>query len=422
MVTMPRWGVPAIAAAAFALALALRLSFLAEHPPELYLVGDMALYAEQGQALFSRARVPWDTFTPPGYPAFLAVLGTVERVGAAQAVLGATTAALTTLLAHRLSRDALAAALAGVVTACYFPLVFYTGFVLTETLFAALLTALLWLALVACERGSRALGSVAGLTLALAATVRPSLLLFLPFLAWMALGRGRFLKREVGVLRAALFAASVALALVAWHTSLVLGRPATIASNGGVNFYLAHSECRSVRSLAGGRVVEVSTHYTRTHHREPCVIERPLLDEPWLYKTTLAAIAREPKKLVTALDGVREGLGIAPARGRREPPYWPGSFEHGEELDRYSRTYPWVVLLPALAGAALARRRADTRLAHRLAWSLLGSVCIALYAYNGNPRVRLSSDPVAIALACGALASLGRAAHASLGRRRATRS
>ena len=47
-------------------------------------------------------------------------------------------------------------------------------------------------------------------------------------------------------------------------------------------------------------------------------------------------------------------------------------------------------------------------LATHLRTELAEKKFILLYAYNGNPRVRVSSDPIAIALAASAWVALGR--------------
>ncbi|WP_437618357.1 glycosyltransferase family 39 protein [Sorangium sp. So ce1151] len=407
----------ALAAVIGLVALAPRWSFaVEEHPLRLYLVGDMALYLERGVALTERARTAWDTFTPPGYPALLAVLhaaapGDLALVGACQAALGALTAALTALFAYRLDRSLAVAALAGLATALYFPLIFYTGFVLTETTFAFLLLLFAWLELRALERGRAALGLAAGGVLGLAVLVRPSLLAFLPCVAFCALrGAGRA-RRAAG---ATLLACALVIAPVSAHTSWLLGRPVLVATNGGVNFFLAHSECRSVRSSAGGEVVEVSTHYNRTHFERRCELPRPFLDEGAYYRAGLAEIAEHPGRLLRAWRGVAEGLGLAPRRAWPNQPFWPGSVEHEAQIDASSRLFAPLVLLPALAhalGRAWARRGSRGAGAHEgararsLAWAILASVGVVLYAYNGNPRVRVSSDPLALALAASAWAA-----------------
>ncbi|WP_437774519.1 hypothetical protein [Sorangium sp. So ce1097] len=463
----------AIAALVGLVALVPRLRFaVEEHPLRLYVFGDMAIYLERGVALTERARTAWDTFTPPGYPALLAALhaaapGDLALVGACQAALGALTAALTALFAYRLDRSLAVAALAGLATALYFPLVFYTGFVLTETAFAFLLLLFAWLALRALDhgghRGGAALGGAAGGghglaaggvlggaaggghglaaggVLGLAVLVRPSLLAFLPWLAFRAV-RGAGPERRVA--RAALLACALVIAPVSAHTSWLLGRPALVATNGGVNFFLAHSACRSVRSTAGGEIVEVSTHYNRTHFERRCELPRPFLDEGAYYRAGLAEIAEHPGRLVRALGGVAEGLGVAPRRAWPNQPFWPGSIEHGGVLDASSRLFVPLVLLPAVVhamarawgawGAWGARRGRSGRggegeeggeggaareggpgadsgaRARGIAWAILASVVVVLYAYNGNPRVRVSSDPLALALAASAWAAAAR--------------
>ncbi|WP_434041116.1 MULTISPECIES: phospholipid carrier-dependent glycosyltransferase [Sorangium] len=410
-----------------------------EHPPRLYVFGDMAIYLERGVALTERARTAWDTFTPPGYPALLALLhaaapGDLALVGACQAALGALTAALAALFAYRLDRSLAVAALAGLATALYFPLVFYAGFVLTETAFAFLLLLFAWLELRALEhgrdRGRAALGLAAGGALGLAVLVRPSLLAFLPWVAFRA-ARGAGPDRRVA--GATLLACALVIAPVSAHTSWLLGRPALVATNGGVNFYLAHSACRSVRSTAGGEVVEVSTHYNRTHFERRCELPRPFLDEGAYYRAGLAEIAEHPGRLLRAWTGVAEGLGLAPRRAWPNQPFWPGSVEHEAVLDASSRLFVPLVLLPAVVHA-IARARGARRgrgggggegeeggeagaareggpgadagaRARGIAWAILASVVVVLYVYNGNPRVRVSSDPLALALAASAWAA-----------------
>lgn len=377
-----------------------------EHQPSHYLVGDMAIYAEQALRIF-RVRDAWDTFTPPGYPAFLALVGNIERLGGVQAVLGALTTMLTMSLTRRMDRSPWASLLAGIVSAAYFPLVFYSGFALTETLFAFLLLGFTGLLLHAAAIRNRWLAAAAGVVLAAAMLVRPSLLTFVPFFVWIS-----WRDKRAPFSRWALLVALVGLVPVAAHTSYLLGRPAVVASNGGVNFFLANSDCKSVRSTVVGRIVGVSTHYTRTHYTQECVIDTSLLDEPWLYRAGLANVVKNPRRLWTTLDGLREGLGLVPYRPWPNQPYWPGSSEYGDRLNWFSQAYFWLLLLPALIHGVIRRKTpalsGDETFARRLSWMLLASVGIAICLYNGNPRVRVSSDPLTIALAASAVVSWAR--------------
>lgn len=393
-----------ICALSTALALVVRWSFAVdEHPPELYVVHDMQRYVAQGEALSSRSREAWDTFTPVGYPAFLALIGEVKRVGAWQAVLGALTAGLTALLAHRLETSDLAAAIAGIACALYAPLIFYTGFVLTETLCAFLITAAMVLLVTGAQLRRRALAVGGGIALGMATLVRPSLLPFVAALAWPALVLLRRGRRE---LVWALGATATVLIPIAIHTTMLLGRPALIASNGGVNFYLAHADCKSVKSTAGGAVVEVSTHFSRTHLERTCTTSEPLLAEPHFYAAGLRELTSHPTRILRAFVALGEGVGLAPARPYPDQPFWPGSMDHETTLNTFSQLFVALLLLPALAHAAVRKRRKTPRdVARWLLWLLIAGILFVLFAFNGNPRVRVSSDPIVIALAASALAA-----------------
>lgn len=400
------------------LALWVRWDFaVEEHPPSHYLVGDMGIYASQAQRIF-HIRDAWDTFTPPGYPAFLALIGDIERVGAIQAILGALTTVLTMFIARRLDRSPWVAFIAGLISALYFPLIFYSGVVLSETLFAFLLVSFLGLVVYASSLRSRWIAASAGVVLASAILVRPSLLTFLPFFLAMS-----WRDKHPHILRFVLTSALITIIPVAMHTSIVLGRPAVVASNGGINFFLAHSECKLVRSTAPGRVISVSTHYTRTHYDRECVIDHSFLDESWFYRMGLTNIVQQPRRLLVALDGLREGLGLVPHRSWPNQPYWPGSTQYDAEINWFSRAYFWLLLLPALLhgffGQTIRTSNPEVRLVRQLCWVLLASVGIAIYVYNGNPRVRVSSDPIAIVLAASAVVAAGR--HLAMKLRRISR-
>lgn len=153
----------------------------------------------------------------PTYPAFLAILYflfghslTVVRV--VQAVLGATTV----LLVFRSARAAFGepvALMAGALTALHPALIIYTGMILTETLFAFLLTLSVWAMIVAAKHRSpltwlRA-GVVLGLTILLRAEALALAVLFAGSALWC--GEGQHKKRNLLILGTAL-----ALTVGAW--------------------------------------------------------------------------------------------------------------------------------------------------------------------------------------------------------------
>jgi len=77
---------------------------------------------------------------------------------------------------------------------------------------------------------------------------------------------------------------------------------------------------------------------------------------------------------------------------------------HDEEIDLSSRGFFWLGFLPAIGGAWVLggrARRGDGRARAGLVVlvGVLLSVLAVLAVYNGNPRVRVSSDPLVIVLA-----------------------
>lgn len=191
-------------------------------------------------------------FVGPGYPLFLAALLRIGAdpltVGVIQAGLGAATAVLAGLTSLELARavdleqrvqQRVALASAGLV-ALYPHLVFWTGYVLTETLFVFLVAAALY-ALVRARR-TRAIRAalIAGLVAGLAAVTRA------PFLVvGLALGGGWYL-RDTGP-RRGLLATAFLLALLlpvgAWtaRNIAVMGAPVVTSTESGFVFYTGNS-------------------------------------------------------------------------------------------------------------------------------------------------------------------------------------
>jgi len=181
-------------------------------------------------------------FRAPGYPFFLAGVygasGLTDRFAAArliQALMGASLAPLTALLALRLGLARRTALLAGAVVALYPILIFYPLALASENLFILLLLAGTILLLAAIERGHTATTVGAGLLLGLATLTRSTLILFLP-LGAIALGR------SAGLRRAIVFSLVACLAILPWavRNSLVLGRPAFIENSLGYNLFVSY--------------------------------------------------------------------------------------------------------------------------------------------------------------------------------------
>ena len=412
--------------AVFLIALAPRWWFIGQHPLDWYLVSNMAFYDTAADHLISGRLSIHDTFTPIGYPALLALLfacfgKSYALVGYAQALLGAFTCALTQRITLRVTRSTWASLVAGVLLACYLPLVVYAGFLLTETLFAFLLALFVCLLARAVDRPGLAFAGLAGLVLGAGTAVRPNLLLAFPLLLAYALYLRRSLPAASAprVWRAPLWAVGFALpvlAVVVVHNSRLAGRPVGVATNGGVNFFLGHCECRAVTFPRGSGVGEISGHQNRLRYAVVIASARAPEDEPYFYRETLRRLAARPVLLARALVNVGDGLMLTGLGEWPEHPYYPGWMGHEDELRAFGRGFAWLGIVPALAHATwLAMRRrlpAKTEATRVLLLALLASMLATLYLYLGDPRMRVPFDPLLVALAVDAWWKVGRAARA----------
>jgi 4-amino-4-deoxy-L-arabinose transferase-like glycosyltransferase len=191
-------------------------------------------------------------FRAPGYPFFLAGVygasGLTHRFAAArliQALMGASLAPLTALLALRLGLVRRTALLAGGIVALYPILIFYPLALASENLFILLLLAGTLLLLDAIERGRIATTVGAGLLLGLATLTRSTLIAFLPLGAlalWRSGASPAPRGRSAGPRKAIVFSLVACLAIVPWavRNSLVLGRPAFIENSLGYNLFVSY--------------------------------------------------------------------------------------------------------------------------------------------------------------------------------------
>jgi hypothetical protein len=393
--------------------------FVGQHPLDWYLVSNMAFYDAGARHLLSGQLSVTDTFTPVGYPALLALAHawsskSYEIVGYAQAILGAATCVLAHAITVRLTRSGWAALAVGLVLAFYLPLIVYAGFVLTETLFAFLVALFAWLLAGSIDRQGRsgvARAALAGLVLGGAATVRPNLLLAFPLLAAVALHLRRSAAPRPRAWLAPLWALGFSLPVLAVavaHNSSIAGRPTGVATNGGVNFFLGHCECREVRFPPGGGVGLVSGYHNRKRWADIVESPRFAYDETYFYGETLGRIAARPALLLRALVNVGDGLVLTDLGEWPAQPYFPGWMGHEDALRAFGRGFAWLATVPALVhGAFLALRRrpsvpaeAPDRGAMRpILLALVGSMLATLYLYLGDPRMRVPFDPLIAALA-----------------------
>ena len=185
------------------LALALRLAYSATLPPRIVVTfeADPLTYDQIARnVLAGRGFTGASFYYPPGtevptafwdalYPLFLAAVyalsgHSIPAVRAAQALLGALAVAGTYLLGRQLARPAVGL-LAAAVSAVYPFFLYYSGQLLTETLFMALVVWLFVAGFAAVERRTALPFALTGALAGLAALARAEVFLFGPlFILW----------------------------------------------------------------------------------------------------------------------------------------------------------------------------------------------------------------------------------------------
>jgi 4-amino-4-deoxy-L-arabinose transferase-like glycosyltransferase len=409
------WRLPAIAVAAVALGLVLRLAFgllywngkPLTHDEREYLAIAANVAAGRG---FS-ADLPGEPRHPladrfdraPLYPLALAPLVGLDAdlregrlppdvpaaVQVAQGLVGAATAWLLALLARRMAGERAAVAAAG-LAALYPPMVWMPAYALSETLAAALaMAAVAVLGAVVdrrgpIEAGPRATGLVvaAGALIGLATLTRPSTLLALPLVALYLCARRR-------PALALLVLAGAAATIAPWtvRNAREHGRLVLVSAQGGVNFWIGN------HPLAVG--------------------DGDLAATPDLKRANLALRARHPGLDAHDLEPVyyREALDWM----RREPAAWLGLMARkafytvaplGPSYRLHSARYywasvvPYLLLLPiALLGA---RAASGVRFPPVALALLLASAVLASLVFFPHERFRLPIvDPALVVLAAG---------------------
>lgn len=219
-----------------------------------FIAGDSVLYLELGRSIAAGQGMSLGgsptAYVGPGYPVFVAAAMKVGLdplgIGLVQAVLGAGTAVFVALAARELAAPQQRTSwtvIAGLAAATYPHLVFWTGYVLTETLFVFLVTASLVALLLAVRRESLTLAALAGVSAAAASLTRPPFLaIAVVIAAWWIL----LVLRQSSARRAILpllFIIAAAVPLAAWtvRNAALLDTPIVTTTESGHVFYQGNS-------------------------------------------------------------------------------------------------------------------------------------------------------------------------------------
>lgn len=358
-----------------------------------FVASDSLLYLRLARAIASGEGMSLDgeptAYVGAGYPLFLAPLvalgADATAIGAVQSIVGAigvAAAALASwLLARRISpgRARVAAVVAGAAAAVYPHLVFWTGYVLTETLFVVLLGAGVALLIWAWQEHRWEPAVAAGLCFGYAAITRPpALAIVIGLAAWWLYFAVRSRWRFVPV---AAFVLGAALPVGAWTVRNVieLGTPVVTSAEAGYVFYQGNS-----RTSTGG-----SRGYVDSLDFRP-------LDLP----EGLSELERDRIYLNQALADIRADplhpISLWPAKlwNMWRPTYEGASFRNG--LVTFL-TYP-VVLVAGIVGAVRLVRAAPGSAGMVPGLFLIGWVLLHVFI-TGMIRFRVAAEHVLIVAA-----------------------
>jgi hypothetical protein len=314
---------------------------------------------------------PGPFWQPPLYPALLGALyGTFGHSLWAprllQAVLGAATAGMATVIAERLGGHRWMGLLAGILVALHGPLVFYDGELLATSVATFLVTSAVWLCTFPSPGWAVAFSS--GLAVGLGAlAVAPVLLLAIP-IAWSLSRCGRRLAPI------ALAGCALAVVPVSSMNRLRSGEWFLISANAGVNLWIGNNaDIDRTLAIRPGNQWEELMDEPRAHGaasagaQNDYFIEKAVRGCAGAPVVCLANLLHKGRLLLSAHE-IPRNESLAAAR-QKAPVLWiltarVGSFE-----------LPSALLLPlAIAGGVVIARRKE-----RLEWTVLAStIALAL--------------------------------------------
>lgn len=383
--------------AVFAIALAARLVFVLWVPGyheavSLDSYSEVARNILQWGSLESPGALP-SAYRVPGYSLFLACIYMFcgfksQPVWMVQCLLSAVTAGLVALTARKYASVGLAW-LAGLAAAAYLPFIYYSGRILSETLFTFLFVTALWLLSPGLRKISVKSAAVAGVVMGLACLTRPVLFYFPLGLAFLAFTLGIFRRErfwKAGIAMLCLFF----LTLAPWGVRnwVRVGSPVLTSTEGGWSLWLGlHPD---TQGFGYGNFHGVEQVYKRLEAQHGKINPFGIQAHRILMKESREEIVRDPKRFLR-LAMVKVG--------------WFFNVFDGEDYHlgtRYNLPAGLVVTFGFL-GLLLGVRRSDAGLP---IYSLLYFTAIAAVIY-GIPRFRIPLEPVLILLGVIGLREIG---------------
>jgi hypothetical protein len=186
------------------------------------------------------------------------------------------------------------------------------------------------------------------------------------------------------------------------HNARLLEGGGALATNGGMNFYLNFSKVTSIHHK--GLFFQPLPNLIR--YTQPEFTDHPFYEQKYFYQRGLENLREHPGRLLFAFTNFREAF-LFGGQG-----YWPG-WHMSFSFALVNWPFILVFWVPALVHAiSFVGSRAIFRSpdpVRPLLLSLLFASFVTIYAFLGDPRMRVPFDVVAVVLALHALADWLRA-------------
>lgn len=350
-----------------ALVLRLIYVFTFRHSPAFDLpIMDEAVHDgwARGQMQFMYEGVPY--FRAPLYMWFLKGVYALDDgylfVRIVQALLSVLTVGFVADLGRRLAGP-LAGLAGGLLLAFCWPVIYFSGELVIVTLFSALVVAALWCMALAGELGRLRFALMGAALLGVASIARPTALVFLPAVAWLALRSWRTWlvaprARVLAALSMLVFMLVPGLALTVRNQ--VVGNDAVfIASQGGLNFYIGNNPRSDGRTaVVPGTSATWAGGYEQAieqAEREEGRALSPSEVSDHYYRRGLEFLVDEPGAAASLYGRkLRLLLGAAEQSNNKNPHFWRAQ----NPLLRLPVFSSWALIFAlGIVGVVLARRR-----------------------------------------------------------------
>jgi hypothetical protein len=407
------------------LAFAVRLVWnLSVHPLLDYRRSDMGMYLGRANTMLEKPWTPQPYFTIFPYGTHVLVYALKRlfgsdngvALGMAFAAMGALAVGYCFATARRLSPLARVRWLTGLTLALYYPWISFSGYVLSETPFALILSAAAFYSLRLADRGRARDAWLLGATFAVGAAIRPQILLSAALLglhflvrrrAWRGFARGH-LARIAAPLVVVLAASSLRLY---WHTAKDWhgGQIGLVSTNGPLNYALGRCHSVAIASDGNGYFSSPSlgslAGYEKNYHRAPLLPLDPVLGTTVRFKGQIwepapaLALAHQCVEKSGYLVQARFALTHVVLLWAYNLP-WPDQAQSPrfrEPMNASAVLHAILILPPAALAVLLSFRRRGARrlllVTHPLAMILTAMI------YFGDARFRVPYDGILVLLA-----------------------